>query len=189
MNKGFNNIKKIVITGPPGSGKSSLAKKLGEITGYDIHHLDRYYHTANWIPIDKNEFTEIVYEIIQSEEWIIDGNYRRTLELRVERADLIIYFDYCTIFSFYRIYKRIVKTKLFSIKRTDISDDCKERWFDKNFVLWTINFNRRNRVDIINIIKDYKSDVALFYIIKSAKDAEKLIEYIKFTRKFNSEAV
>lgn len=172
----FSELKRIAIIGPPGSGKSTLARKIGEITGIEYHHLDKYYHNAGWVPKPKDEFRKIVAELVSKDEWIIDGNYRGTLELRALRADLIVYINYPSVFSIYRIYKRIFKSKLGLIKRNDIPEDCYEAWIPLDLILWTWNFNRKNKPDIFRILNDLNINESVINILNNLKETEKFLK-------------
>lgn len=180
----YKNVKRICLLGSPGSGKSTLAKKLALITGYEHFHLDKHYHDAGWVPVPMNEFYDFVHDLSEQDCWIIDGNYRSTLAVRVQRADLIIFFDFNSIFSIYRIYKRIIKTKLFRKERDDIPEDCPENWFDKDFVMWTRNFRKRNRPEIIKLINEQNFSEDRLLIFKKVKDADEFLE--KFSMEFES---
>lgn len=175
----YKKIKRIAIIGSPGSGKSTMAKKLGEITGIEYHHLDKYYHNANWVPKPKEEFRNIVSELASKDEWIMDGNYRGTLDLRVNRADLVIFLNYSSVFSIYRIYKRIFKSKLGRVKRTDIPEDCHDGWFPKEFIMWTWNYNKNILPDTYRILSELKINESSLKVFKRVRDTEIFLNEFK----------
>lgn len=76
-------MKKIIVIGCPGSGKTTFAKKLGKAMGLPIYHLDAIWHKPDKTHIPREEFDLRQEEIFATEAWIIDGNYRRTVEMRV----------------------------------------------------------------------------------------------------------
>ncbi|HXF90407.1 MAG TPA: AAA family ATPase, partial [Candidatus Nitrosotenuis sp.] len=86
--------KRIVIFGRPGCGKSTFALSLHQATGIPLYHLDKYFFTSNWVERDYGEFLAIQQSIIDQDQWIIDGNSIRSLEMRFARADLVLYFNY-----------------------------------------------------------------------------------------------
>jgi adenylate kinase family enzyme len=114
---------RIMIFGRPGSGKSTFALKLHKLTNLPLHHLDKHFFLANWVARDYGEFLGIQRDIVEQDEWIIDGNSLKSLEMRYSRANLVLYFN----FPRWKCYLRVVK-RLF-VKDKEIKDraeGCKE---------------------------------------------------------------
>ena len=86
-------MKRITIIGNTGSGKSTLAEKLGKILNIPVYHLDSIYWKPGWLKEDTDALTEQVRRITETEEWIIEGNYRGTMADRFERSDLILFLN------------------------------------------------------------------------------------------------
>ena len=86
-------MKKILILGCPGAGKSTFARKLRDKTGLPLYYLDMIWHKPDRTTITKQEFDAKLSEIIKQEEWIIDGNYGRTLEMRFKECDTVFFLD------------------------------------------------------------------------------------------------
>lgn len=84
-------MKKIAIIGSGGSGKSTLARDLGEILYIEVLHLDSLFWKPNWVGVPKVEQKKVQHELIKREEWIIDGNYGGTIDIRLNAADTIIF--------------------------------------------------------------------------------------------------
>ena len=78
-------MKRIMVIGCSGSGKSTFALELGRITGIEVTHLDRLNWRAGWKEVSRNEFDRQLDEVLKKDSWIIDGNYSRTMEKRLER--------------------------------------------------------------------------------------------------------
>lgn len=87
------NYKKIIVIGCPGSGKSTFSTKLQKATGIDLFYLDAIYWNKDCSHITRDEFINKQNEILAKESYIIDGNFRNTLEMRIANADLIFLFD------------------------------------------------------------------------------------------------
>ena len=86
-------MKKIIIIGCPGSGKTTFAEKLRDRTGLTLFYLDAIWHKPDRTHISREEFDERILEIFSLDSWIIDGNYGRTLERRLLACDTVFLFD------------------------------------------------------------------------------------------------
>lgn len=86
-------MKKIIIIGCPGSGKTTFAEKLQKATNLPLYYLDAIWHKPDRTHISREEYDKKLLEIFQTEEWIIDGNYSRTIEERIRNSDTIFLFD------------------------------------------------------------------------------------------------
>ena len=82
------------IIGPNGAGKSTFARRLKEATGLPLYYLDAIWHRSDQTTLTKEEFDAKLEEIVRKERWIIDGNYQRTLGLRLEWCDTVFLLDY-----------------------------------------------------------------------------------------------
>lgn len=89
-------MEKIIVIGSPGAGKSSFSKKLKNITKLPLYHIDMLYHKKDGTHITKEELEEKLKEIFKTDKWIIDGNYQKTLELRINECDTIFLLDFPT---------------------------------------------------------------------------------------------
>ncbi len=163
-------MKRIAIMGCSGSGKSTLARKLAHVTKLPLIHLDQEYHLPNWVERGKQDWEKIHTNLIARENWIIDGNYSDIAKERVERANIVIFFDYSTWFCLYRVIKRIVLN--YGRERPDSAIGCKER-FDIDFLLYVLKFRRKRRKKLYNIFEQRAEDSELF-IVKSNKDLQKV---------------
>ena len=86
-------MQKVIIIGCPGSGKTTFAEKLNKATALPLYHLDRIWHKSDGSHIAREDFDRRLSEIFDTPEWIIDGNYSRTVERRIEACDTVFLFD------------------------------------------------------------------------------------------------
>lgn len=142
-------MSRIIIIGSGGSGKSTFAKELGDILGKPVYHLDAYYWKPGWIPTPNDEWDQFLNQILSEDEWIIDGNYGRTLDLRMKRSDVIIFFDLSPWITTYRVIKR--RIKYHGKTRADLNEGCPEQ-LDWDFVKWVWNFRKNKRPEILEKI-------------------------------------
>ena len=86
-------MKKVIVIGCPGSGKTTFSVKLNNCTGLPLYHLDAIWHKPDKTHIPREEYDKRVAEIFGTSEWIIDGNYNRTIETRIQHCDTVFLFD------------------------------------------------------------------------------------------------
>ena len=86
-------MKKIIIIGCPGAGKTTFAEKLSIKTGLPLYYLDAIWHRADRTHISREEYDARLAEILPLDSWIIDGNYSRTMEIRLAACDTVFLFD------------------------------------------------------------------------------------------------
>lgn len=86
-------MKKVIVIGCSGSGKTTFSEKLHHITGLPLYHLDAIWHKPDKTHISREDFDKSLADIFKTSEWIIDGNYNRTIEIRIQQCDTVFLFD------------------------------------------------------------------------------------------------
>jgi adenylate kinase family enzyme len=168
-------MKRILVIGCCGAGKSKFALKLKGKTEINVIHLDKYYWKPNWVETLRDNWNEIVRNMIKEDEWIIDGNYTSTLEMRIERADTVYYFDFPIWRCLIRIFRRIILSKLGIEKRGDMAEGCPEK-FDANFIKYVLNFNKVFTPRIESILERNKHKN--IFRIKNDREAKLILRSI-----------
>ena len=135
-------MERILIIGCGGAGKSTLARKLGELTGLPVVHLDQLFWHPGWVESSPGEIDEKIRQVLEQPRWIMDGNYNRTLPLRLEYCDTVIYLDFSRFACLMGVAKRVLTT--YGTVRPDMGEGCPER-FDPDFLKWVWNFNKTKR--------------------------------------------
>ena len=134
-------MRKILIIGSGGAGKSSLARELSERLDIEVIHLDKLFWRSGWIETPRDEWKVVISELVKGDSWIMDGNYGGTIEMRVNAADTIVLFDLPRTLCVYRAVKRWLTYR--SGSRPDIAEGCDER-FDLEFLKWIWNYPKRS---------------------------------------------
>lgn len=103
---GPNSMEKVAIVGCGGSGKSHLARRLGQIIGAPVTHLDAVYYDEDWQTLDQETFAARQRALVAQPTWVIDGNYNSTLQIRLEACDTVVLMDVSTWAALYGILSR-----------------------------------------------------------------------------------
>jgi len=165
-------VNRILIIGCPGSGKSTLSQQLGDILSLPVIHLDRYYWKPNWVPTPKDEWGQFLVDATEQDQWILDGNYIGTLDLRLQHADTVIFLDMPRYLCIYRIIKRRIQYQ--GRTRPDLNEDCPEK-LDGSFIRWVWNYNKQTRQQVMQRLKGLDSSKRIF-VLKNRRDVRELIE-------------
>ena len=144
-------MERIMIIGCGGAGKSTLARQLGEITGLPVVHLDKLFWHSGWVESTREEIDEKILRELQKEKWIIDGNYMRTMPMRMERCDAVIFLDFSRITCVWGILKRYL-TNIGKV-RPDMPEGCIEK-IDWEFFVWVWNFNKTKGEKIYRMLNE-----------------------------------
>lgn len=147
-------MKKILIIGSGGAGKSTLAQRLGKTTGIEVVHLDKLHWKPNWTPPPKDEWRKTVEEALKKESWIMDGNFGGTMELRLAACDTVIFLDFPRALCLYRALKRALK--YYKKTRPDMGDGCNEK-IDFEFLHWIWTFPMRTKPEIEKRLKRFEN--------------------------------
>ena len=134
--------KRILILGCCGSGKTTFALKLGELTGLPVVHLDKLFWKPGWVQPTREEFYPKLETELLKDAWIMDGNYGSSLPLRLRYCDAVIYFDLPRPVCMTGILSRSVKNR--GQTRPDMGEGCPER-INGEFVLYTWRFKKNRR--------------------------------------------
>ena len=89
-------MNKVIVIGCPGAGKTTFSEKLRDKTGLPLFHLDAIWHKPDRTHISREEFDARLADLLAQDEWIIDGNYSRTVERRIQACDTVVLFDLAT---------------------------------------------------------------------------------------------
>ena len=144
-------MERILIIGCGGAGKSTLARQLGEKTGLPVVHLDQLFWHPGWVESTKDEIDAKIMEELGKSRWIMDGNYNRTLPLRLEKCDTVIYLDFSRFACLFGVLKRVLTT--YGTVRPDMAEGCPER-FDFGFLKWVWNFNKSKRESYYRLLNE-----------------------------------
>lgn len=158
-------MNKIIVIGCPGAGKSTFSRKLKQKTGLPLYHLDMIWHKPDKTTISREEFDIELEKIIGKDEWIIDGNYGRTLEMRLKVCDTVFIFDLPTEICLEGAISRVGR------KREDMP--WIEEKLDEEFKDWILNFKRDGMPHIYSLLEKYSDKKIITF--NSHKESEEYV--------------
>lgn len=161
-------MKRIMIIGCSGSGKSTFSRELQKKTCLPLFHLDMLFWNKDKTHVSREVFDEHLNEILKRESWIIDGNYSRTLEMRLKACDTVFLLDFPVDTCLDGANARIGK------QRDDIP--WVEQELDEEFKRWITEFPQKELPRIYSLLKKY-NDKDIF-IFKSHDDVDRFLEEI-----------
>lgn len=166
-------MKRILIIGNVGSGKTTFARKLAGKTKLPLVHLDKLYWRGNWEHAGQEEFDGILQKELERSEWIMDGNFSRTLPHRIKYCDTVFYFDLpvavCLAGITGRIFQNYGKT------REDMGGSCPE-YFDRHKISLyqgALTFNRRHRRDYYELLS--KAEGVEVIVFRNRRQADRYL--------------
>ena len=155
-------MKKVIVIGCPGSGKSTVSRALHNKTGIPLYHLDMMYWNADKTTVEKSVFLERLSTVLEKDKWIIDGNYGSTMELRMAACDTVIFLDYPLDVCLDGIRERRGKP------RSDMPWIETEE--DAEFIEFIRNYNEQQKPKVLELLKKY-SDKNII-ILESREQAD-----------------
>ena len=159
-------MKRIMIIGCPGSGKSTFARALAAKKGLPLHYLDMMYWNPDRTTKPKEEFRAALRETVSLPEWIIDGNYGSTLEIRMEVCDTVIFLDYPVEVCIAGVEERRGKPRP-DMPWVEVEPDLE-------FIEFIKKYNEESRPKVIELLEKYKEKNII--IFKSRAEAD---EYLR----------
>ena len=163
-------MKKVIIIGCPGSGKSTFGRKLKSITDLPLYHLDMMFWNNGRTTVTKEVFIERLKKAMSNSKWIIDGNYGSTMEMRIKECDTVFFLDYPTNVCIEGIESRKGQP------RSDIP------WIengntDEDFIDFINKYNSESRPEVISLLEKYSTKNII--IFKSRTESEEYLSLLK----------
>lgn len=158
-------MKKVMVVGCPGSGKSTFSRKLHEMTGIPLYHLDLLNWNADRTTVPKAVFLERLQEAIRKEAWIIDGNYGSTMELRLRACDTVFFLDYSLDTCLEGI--RIRRGK----PRSDLPWIEPENEPDQELLQFVKAYPTEGRVAVLELLRQYPDKQVIVFQTREEADA------------------
>jgi adenylate kinase family enzyme len=162
-------MQRVLVIGPGGAGKSTLARRLSERTGLPLVHLDALHWRPGWVAVPREEWSRTIDSLLARERWIMDGNYGGTLDRRLAACDTVIFLDASRI----RCVQQVVKRRLRGRRGPDMAEGCPERltW---SFLWWIWTYPTRRRPGILQRLSALRADQHAV-VLRSRADVERFL--------------
>ena len=148
-------MERILIIGCPGAGKTTLARQLGEKLNLPVVHLDRiFWAPGNWEHLEQKDFDKVLLTELEKSKWIIEGNYDRTLPLRLQYCDAVIWLDFSRWACMGGWFKRMIIN--WGKVRPDMAPGCVER-YEQEFAEFIWNFRKDNQEKYYRLLNEVKN--------------------------------
>ncbi len=148
-------MKRVLIIGSGGAGKSTFSRRLHAVTGLPLHHLDRLYWQPGWIGLPKPVWIDTLRKIIAEDEWIMDGNYDGTLDVRLPACDTVVFLDMPRLLCLYRVVRRRLAHR--GTNRPDMAAGCDEK-IDREFLAWIWNYRKIDGAKIERLLERHGTE-------------------------------
>ena len=163
-------MEKVIIIGCPGSGKSTFGRKLKQITGLPLYHLDMMFWNDDKTTVSREVFIKRLQEVMSTSKWIIDGNYGSTMEMRIKDCDTVFFLDYSTEVCIEGIDLRKGQA------RSDMpwveNDNT-----DEDFIDFINRYNSESRPKVLDLLKKYSSKNII--IFQTRAESEQYLSLLK----------
>ncbi len=168
-------MKRVLVIGPGGAGKSTFARQLGEALNIKVNHLDVAYWRSGWSKPAEDGWLQTVSQLVSGDSWILDGNFGGTLELRLKHCDTIVFLDMPRLLCLWRVVKRRLLYR--NRSRPDMAEGCNEK-LDLEFVLWVWNYARRSRPKVIKLLREQAEGKEVVWL-RSRREVRSFLDAVK----------
>ena len=156
-------MQKVLVIGCPGSGKSTFARRLQALTGLPLIYLDQLFWNADKTWVSPETLDARIETALSGDRWIMDGNYARTLELRLQVCDTVFFLDYPLELCLQSVEQRI------GTVRPDMP--WVEEELDPEFVDFIRAFPQTTRPKILTLLEQYRDRAIHIFHSRAEADA------------------
>ena len=152
-------MRRVLVIGSPGAGKTRLSARLAARLGVPVYHLDLHHWNAGWIYRDGAQAREAVRALSETQAWVMDGNFAESFDLRMPRADTLVWLDYPRTTCVRRILARTVKD--WGTQKPDLPEGCPET-FDLGVLRFAWRFPRQSRPQVFAALERHGRHLNVF---------------------------
>ena len=168
-------MKRVLVIGCGGAGKSTLARRMGKVLGLPVIFLDKHFWKPGWVETPQGEWVEILKRLVARDAWIMDGSYTATLEMRATAADTIVFVDTARWRCIVRALRRVLRYR--GKTRPDLPEGCPEG-FDWQFLMWIWSYRKRSRPKILGL-RDQTGNTHRWEVLAHPRDIEPFLTSLR----------
>jgi adenylate kinase family enzyme len=179
-------LSRVNVVGTSGSGKSTLAKRLSQVLGLPYVEMDKVFWGQDWAWPSDEEFFSNLRKALGGEGWVLDGNYTRTIPIKWEKIDLVVWLDYSFSRTLFQAVKRAVARSWSQEELwegTGNRESFRRSFFSKKSIIWwTITTHGKMRAKYEKILVEERFSHIQFVRLRSHAEAEKFLGEVKAAR-------
>jgi adenylate kinase family enzyme len=169
-------VKKVLLIGPGGAGKSTLARQLAARTSLPVVHLDSLFWRPGWTRTPAAEWNAAVLRELSREAWIMDGNYGGTLDMRLASCDTVVLLDLPPWLCLWRAIRRRVQFHRSS--RPDMTPGCEER-LEASYLWWILTYRARRLPRLRAKLECARRQGKQVFVLRSRKAVAAFLEHTR----------
>ena len=154
-------MRRVIVIGSGGAGKSTLAARIGERLGLPVIHLDARHWQPGWQATPPEEWRRQVERLVAEPAWVMDGNYGGTLDVRMAACDTVVFLDLPRVVCLWRVVARTLRHR--GRSRPDMAPGCPERW-SWEFLRWVWSYPRRRRPAVLGRLAALPADTRVVHL-------------------------
>lgn len=162
-------MRRVLVVGCSGAGKSRLSSALARGLGLPVVHLDAEFWRPGWVETPDDAWERRVAELVARDAWVCDGNFARTLPMRAARADTVVHLDLPRRTCLRGVLGRWWRDR--GRVRADMAPGCPER-FDLAFLRWVWGFRRKVRPDVLRKLAAFEAAGGRVVTLRSRAEAD-----------------
>jgi adenylate kinase family enzyme len=164
-------VRRVVVIGSGGAGKSTLASRLGTYLRLPVVHLDKFYWMPGWVPPDPADWDRRLSQLLAGPQWIMDGNYCASLSRRLRAADAVVFLDFPRLPCVLGALRRSVST--FGTTRPEMAAGCEERvsW---RFMRWVWRFPTETRPAVVQVLSETLNPLEVV-VLRSRREVQSFL--------------
>jgi adenylate kinase family enzyme len=166
-------VNRVAVVGAGGAGKSTFARELGVMLQLPVYHLDNYHWLPGWNEPSKEDWHETQFELVAKDQWILEGNYGASFDIRFNRAEAVYVLSLNRWICCARVLKRVIKNW-----RRDIqAPGCPEH-FDLKFLRWVWRYPVDSRARLDQALARHADTLEVFEL-RSRKEIREYLERMR----------
>ena len=170
----LRDANRVLVIGCSGAGKTTLSLNIADAFDLDYQSIDR---DVRWLPEwkvrDRDEQRRILLRLVAQDRWVMDGSGESTFDIRVPRADLIVWVRVPRIVALLGVIGRVMRN--FGKVRVAMAEGCPEPIPDREFLSYIWNFEREFAPKFVKQIDRYGPSVPVV-TLRSRGDFSRLVD-------------